>query len=185
MLQISQTHAQIGIETQKAQLYMQSLPAKLNMHQEYAKIEIELDLPKVHIDQYQCFAEAGRKNNRDLLKETVQLASQQAMQYIAKTAADGKTLQAVQDGGNAIAEIAARGAGSQKKEFGMVTIPKSRPKIEVTGDVKLYYRSGGVQYSYQSGEMKIQATPSEINIYMKQYTSIQFKYVGKNVDIEI
>jgi hypothetical protein len=67
------------------------------MHQEYVKVEIESELPRVQIDQYQCFAEAGLKNNGDLLREAAQMSIQQAMDYTAKAAADGDELAAIEN----------------------------------------------------------------------------------------
>ncbi|WHH61517.1 DUF6470 family protein [Petroclostridium sp. X23] len=184
MLQITQTYARIGIETKNTQLNMKSTPPRLDIRQENAKVEIESELPKVQIDQYQCFAEAGLKNNMDLLKEASQLASQQVMQYISKTVADGHTLASIENGSNPIPNMAVRDAYPEK-QFNIGFIPKSRPKIEVTGDIKFNYQPGAVQYDYQPGQVDIQASRPEINIYLEQEASIQFKYAGKNVDIRL
>jgi hypothetical protein len=138
----------------------------------------------VHIDQYQCFAEAGLKNNMDLLREAAQIGKQQAMQYIAKTAADGDRLAAVEKGGTPIADISERDAYPEK-EFNIDVIPKSRPQIEVTGSLKVDFQPGGVKFSFEPGQLNVQATRPEVTIYLRQRPSIHFQYVGENVDIKI
>ncbi|MDK2811582.1 MAG: hypothetical protein PWR27_2291 [Petroclostridium sp.] len=184
MLRISQTFAQIGIQTQNAQLILQSARPTLSIQQKHAELRIQSELPRVHIDQYQCFAEAGLKNNMDLLREAAQIGKQQAMQYIAKTAADGDRLAAIENGGNPIVDIVERDAYSEK-EFNIGVIPKSRPKIEVTGSLWINAHSGSVQTDYEPGQLDIHATRPEIKIYLRQVPSVQIQYVGENVDIHI
>ncbi|NLC45123.1 MAG: hypothetical protein GX783_12690 [Clostridiales bacterium] len=182
MLRITQRFAQIGIETKNAQLFMQSKKPQLNMSQQHVKVEISRELPRVLIDQYQCFAEAGLKNNMDLLKEAAYLARQQAMEYIGKVASDGDVLAAIENGGNPIAYFAERDAYPEK-EFNMVTMPTSRPRFEVVGDVRYNVRPGGVQYDFERGNVEIEATPPELNIYLRQKPFVKFEFVGKNMDI--
>ncbi len=184
MLRISQTYAQIGIQTQRGQLNINTTQPKLNMQQEHVQVEIETELPRVHIDQYQCFAEAGLKNNADLAKEVEQLAKKQLMKYINKKTSESERLLQIYRGGNPFAEFAKRDA-YETKQFNVDVIPKSRPKIEVTGEVKTSFRPGGVQFSAQNGIVDIQATRSNVDIYLKQRQSIQIQYVGNNVDTQL
>ncbi|MDK2800251.1 MAG: hypothetical protein PWQ70_1870 [Clostridiales bacterium] len=184
MLRISQTYAQIGIQTQNDRLQLHTTQPKLNIHQEHVQVELESELPRVRIDQYQCFAEAGLKNNIDLLKEAAQLAQQQSMQYTAEIASDGDRLAAIENNGDAIVEIAERDAYPEK-EFNIDTIPKSRPKIEVIGNLEISFKPGGVQYNAVPGKVENNTNPGQVNIYMRQWPSIIFQYIGKNVDTRI
>lgn len=184
MLRISQTYAKIGIRTQNAQLNIRTVQPQVKISQEHAKVQIESELPRVHIDQYQCFAEAGLKNNMDLMRETTQLAYRHVMAYISQTAADGDRLAAVEKGGTPIADIAERNAYPEK-EFIFDMIPKSRPKIEVTGDLKINSTPGSVTFDARRGQVDIQATRPEIEIYLRQKPSVRFQYIGRNVDTQI
>jgi hypothetical protein len=184
VLRISQTYAQIGIQTKTTQLNMYSTLPKLSIHQEHVQVEIESELPRVHVDQYQCFAEAGLKNNMDMLKEAAQLAFQQRMKYTAKVVSDGDMLAAIENGGTPIADIAERDAYLEK-EFNFDTIPKSRPRIEVTGNLKIGFRPGRVVFSTDLGSIENKIIPGQVNIYMKQWSSVTIEYIGENVDTRV
>ena len=184
MLRITKTDAQIGIETRKAQVEMNSRTAKLNIQQNPGKVEQTSELPKVQIDQYQCFAEAGRKNNMDLMLEIKQLAEQRAAEYTAKVVSDGNSLAAIENKSNPIPGFAERDAYPEH-EFGMVTMPQSRPKIEVTGDLKFNVEKSSVDIEFEPNKLDVQVTPHEVNIYLKQKPSLQIEYLGEKVDTKI
>jgi hypothetical protein len=189
-LEIRQTYAKIGIETIPGKLDIETRQAKLNFKQKHAKINLHTELPKVKIDQYECFASAGRKGPIDLTREIARLARQQVMEYIGKTAEDGSTLAAIERGGTPIADIAVRDA-YPVHQFGIDFIPKARPKITVTGGVKVDPErnsegiSNGVEGEYIPPDLKIDFTPTVVNIYLRQKASISFQYTGNKVDISI
>jgi hypothetical protein len=135
-LSISRTDIKLGFESTPARLEMESRAARLDFRQNNAKLEIQRDPPRVLIDQYQCFAEAGLKNNYDLLKDVSMRAYQHIMEHIGQIAEDGRRLAAIEKGGNPIAEIAARDA-FPVHEFGIGFIPQSRPRIDVTGSIRI------------------------------------------------
>lgn len=188
-LSIRTTDIKLGIERTPSSLQMDTQNAKLELHQKHAKVNITTENPRVLIDQYQCFAEAGLKGNYDFAREAAQLAYRQVMNFIGETARDGNTLAAIEKGGNPIAEIAVRRAYPQK-EFGLDFIPKSRPEIEVTGSIDIQWdRNGegalnGVEGRYIAGYTKLDFEPSKINIYVKQYPSVDIKYEN-SVDLLI
>ena len=118
------------------------------------------------------------------MQEAAYLGMQQAMEYIAKVASDGDVLAAIENGGNPIAYFAERDAYPEK-EFNMVTMPRSRPRFEVIGDIRFNVQPGGVRYDVEPGEMEIEATRPEIDIYLRQKPFVKFEYVGKNLDFRI
>lgn len=152
-------------------------------------MSISTEMPRVLIDQYQCFAEAGLKNNRDLMREGTQRGYRQVMKYIGQTARDGYALAAIEQGGNPIADIAVREAYPQK-EFNIAFIPQSRPEIKVVGSVSTSCDkngegvNNGVKGNYAPGFANSDFTPAKVNIYVKQYPSVDIKYENK-VDISV
>lgn len=185
---INQTYARIGIERTPFRLEMESQQAKLEFRQKHAKINIDTELPRIEIDQYECFASAGLKGTSDLAREAAQRGYQQAIEYIGKVAADGDMLAAIENGGNPIADIAARDAYPQH-EFNVDFIPKARPKITVRGGIKFDPErnaegaNNGVDGTFIPGYLNIKFTPSRIRVYMAQYNSITIKYQGDYIDI--
>ncbi len=188
----------LSIQTTDIQLEYNRIPSKqeietrnarLEFKQKHAKVNITTEKPKVLIDQYECFAEAGLKGNYDFTKEATQRAYQQVMEFIGKTASDGNTLAAIENGGNPMKAIAVRDA-YPKYEFGLGFIPKSRPKIEVTGSVNIDWErnwegvNNGVDGTYTPGSVNIDFEPAKINMYVKQYPSVDIRYEN-NIDISI
>lgn len=184
MLRITTTNAQLAIETRKAQMNMNSTQPKLNINKVDTRLEMESELPKVLIDQYQCFAEAGLKNNMDILLEAKQLAMQKAAEYTAKIVADGNRLAAIESGDNPIPDFAERDAFPEK-EFGYGTIPTSRPKIDVKGHLTIKPVHGKLEFNNEPGSLNVDVTPHEVNIYLKQKPSVEIEYLGEKVDTRI
>lgn len=186
-LTISLTDAQLEYERTPSKLDMESQGARLELHQKHAKVNIHTELPRVIIDQYECFASAGLKGNYDFTKEAAQLGYQQVLEFIGKNAEDGNMLAAIERGGNPIAAIAKRDS-DPVHEFGLDFIPKARPKIDIIGDINFDPErnsegtNNGVEGSYYPGSVNISFSPASINIYMKQYPSISFEYTGNILD---
>lgn len=174
-LEYQRTPSNLGIETSNA---------RLELHQKQARVNIETELPKVLIDQYECFATAGLKGNYDFTKEAAQRGYQSVMDYIGKKAQDGRMLAAIENGGNPIAFIARRDSFAEH-EFVLDFIPKARPKIDVTGDIKIEPERNwegvhnGVEGDYIPGSVSIDFTPAQININVVRYPSVEIRYMGK------
>jgi len=184
-LEINQTYARIGIESTRASLDMKSKNAVLELDCKEPKINIRTELPKVEIDQYECFASAGRKKPLDLSDEIFQRAYQHVLDYIGKTAEDGDMLAAIEKSRRVIPEIAARNLYSQH-EFGMVTMPSKGPNISVKGSLEIEPErtaegaNNGVDATYIPGELDMKYNPGMVRIYMEQYASVNIKYIPES-----
>jgi len=187
-LEIRQTYAKIGMDITPGRLDINTQDARLELHQNHAKINISSKLPKVGIDQYECFADAGLKNFLDLTREFAQMGRQQAMDYISKTSSDGRRLAAIHKGGNPIADIAKRDS-SPVQEFGLDFIPKARPRIYLKeGDLQIEpERNGegihnGVEIQFTPGSAEINYMRGNVDIYLRQKASLSISYKGESVD---
>jgi hypothetical protein len=189
-LVIDRTNAQYEIDRIPSKLDIQTQNARLDLHQKQAKVNIKTEMPRVLIDQYEAFASSGLKNSIDLAKEAAQLGYQQFLKYIGKKVDDGHALAAIEKGGNPIAEIARRDSLSEK-EFGYDYMPKTGPKIEVTGSVQFDPEPNGegilngVEGEYHPGSININYTPDKIQIHMKQYGSLDIHYEDSKLDYKL
>ncbi len=189
-LEINQTYARIGIDRTPSNLQIQTNKAKLEIHQKQPKINIKTELPRVEIDQYEAFASSGLKGPIDLTREAAERGYQCVMNYIGKTAEDGDTLAAIQNGGNPIVDIAVRDANPEH-EFNIGTMPAVGPRITVKGSVHMEAERtsegamNGVEAEYTPGNVYINFTPAQIRVYMDQYASINFKYVENKINTYI
>ncbi|EOC99390.1 hypothetical protein L21TH_2571 [Caldisalinibacter kiritimatiensis] len=142
------------------------------------KANIKSEKPKVIIDQYQCFAEAGLKNFLDLTKEAAQLGRQKALEAITRIVQDGNRMAMIQKNmPPAIPELAEKNAWDDNLDYNIGLIPKSRPKIEVKGDLKIDWVLGKVDINYKVNKPKINYNPAKVEIYIKQKGSIDVQYV--------
>ncbi len=182
-LQISRTDAKLNIETMPSHLSIQNRQARLELSLKEAKVEIHTEMPRVVIDQSDCFATSGLMKPIDLTRQAGRKAMQQAMAYAGKVAGDGDAMAAIENNSNMIAAIAKRDS-TTVHEYGIGIMPEGRPKISVTGGgVEINIRNkasdptNGVEGTITPGGISFNYTPSQVNISMAQYASIRIKYV--------
>ncbi|SKC55899.1 DUF6470 family protein [Maledivibacter halophilus] len=187
MLKITTTPALIGINTINAKLDISQPKADLNMHTEHAKVEINSENPKVIIDQYQCFAEAGLKNILDLTRETAQISKQAALKGIERRVSQGNQMADIHKDYNPIAEMADYNAFELfNREFNFGLIPKSRPKIDIIeGNVDIKVHEGKANMDVKINRPQVDYTRGKVEIYLRQKNSIDIQYIGENVDRKI
>jgi hypothetical protein len=189
-LQIEKTNALIGVKTADPKLGIKTQPAKLEIHQRQAQIKLQNKHSKLLIDQYESFASAGLKNNADITAEAAQKGYQKFIAYVGKTAEDGDMLAAIEDGGNPIAYISKRDS-SKTHVFGLDFIPKVGPKfdIKVTENNNPMLNAAGyhngVEGQYIPGNIKENFIPGQVDIYLRQNTSIKMKYIPNTIDYQV
>ncbi|MBS4535784.1 hypothetical protein GOQ29_09175 [Clostridium sp. D2Q-14] len=180
-LQINTQQGQIGINTHNANIDINTQKGQLNLKQNPAKMNIDGEPVQVIIDQYQCFAEAGLKNNTDLSAEMVAIAKRAVLEGIQRRCEEGDRCAMI--GNNmpdAIPEIA-ENSMMEEKEFGAVTMPKSRPKIDVKGGIKIYWELGGVEAEYVPYKINVDYTPGKVDIYMEKWPEISINYIDEKI----
>jgi hypothetical protein len=188
-LSIQTTPAKIAIERVPARIDHKSTSARLELRQKPPVVNMKTEHVRVLIDQYECFAEEGLKNNYDLTRDQAQYAYQKVMEYIARVAEDGDAMAKIGSKANIMIDIATRNSVTTH-EFGMVTIPMSRPKIDVVGGTVEFdpepindrgMRSG-VSMTFIPAQMDFNYIPGKLNISVVSYGSIDIKYTGNSVD---
>ncbi len=186
---IQTTPARISIETVDCKIERKSMMARLELKQKPPVVNIKTELPRVLIDQYECFAEEGLKNNYDLLKEQSDNAYRHVMEYIARVSQDGDAMAKIGNKANIMIDIAQRNSVTTH-EFGMVTVPMSRPKIDAVGGTVEFDPEpindigmrNGVTGTYIPAQADFNYTPGKVNTRVESYGSIEIKYTGNNVD---
>ncbi len=191
-LTINTTPARYEINVTPAKLEWKTRNAELNVRQKPPLVKIDTELPILMIDQSQCFAEAGLKNNIDQAREHAQRGYENAMKYIAKEARDGDAMAKIGHKANIMLDIIRRDSITTH-EFGLGSMPKSRPTVELRGGtLKLEAENNnkpgeinGVSGTYTAGDIDFRYTPWEVGIRMLSYGSVDIRYTGNNVDTYI
>ncbi len=189
-IMIERTNAQINIDRTPSRLDMQTQNARLDLHQSHAQIRITTQKPVLDIDQYEAFASAGLKNFGDLAREAAQAGQQTASNYVARATAEGNSLAAVEKG-NPIPSIAESNAFPEYESV-YDYIPKTGPKFSLReGTINIDPGHSatdphhGVTGSYSEGDVNINYTPSQINVYLKQKASLDISFTGSKIDARL
>ncbi len=188
-LSIQTTPAKISIETIDCRIERKNMCARLELKQKPPVVNINSELPRVLIDQYECFAEEGLKNNIDFTKEQSENAYRNVMEYIARVSQDGDSMVKIGNKANIMIDIAQRNSVTTH-EFGMVTVPMSRPKIDAVGGTVEFDpepindigMTNGVIGTYIPLQADFNFIPGKIDTRVVSYGSIEIKYTGNNVD---
>lgn len=180
-IRITTTRAQIGINNTPAKLEIKQPKADVKMNITQPKMKIHSEQSKVNIDQYQCFAECGQKNDRDLIKDNAAFSKQKALQGIARIVKQGNQSAAIGNGVDPTPSQAKENAyGMFEKDFDIGVIPKSRPKITFTGGkVDIKATPGEVNVNVKTNKPNINYTRGKLEVYLKQKNSINIEYVGR------
>jgi hypothetical protein len=111
--------------------------------------------------------------------------AQAAAEGIARNVDEGNAMAAIENGGGVIADIAF-GNSFDNKDFNMVTMPRSRPKIEVRGGtVDIKVDEGKVSIDSKVYTPQIDVRLGGVEIYVREYPSISFKFVDDKINTKV
>lgn len=159
--------------------------AEIQLNIEHPRLEIDSEPGRIHIDQYQCFAEAGLKNVFDLTIDNTAFAKQKLAQAVSRIVEQGDAMVAALHRGTDMIAIHALESvfARYSSEFDIGTIPQSRPRIDFSGGtVETNFIEGSINPQVQVNKPIIEATRTKVDIYLRQRNSISIEYVGNKLD---
>lgn len=187
-IQITTQPAILSWNSQNAQLSqsgngMQTLELQVNKPQ----LEMETTQPKVLIDQSQPFAEAGLKNIKAFMDESISYGLQIVQQGIARIVDQGNSYIEIHSGVDPIPDQAISNAFDMfDKEFNYGAIPKSRPSIRLQeGRVNTSFVPGSVNNNSTQRKVELEYTPWQVNYFMKQYSSVDIMLQPSNLKYSV
>lgn len=170
-LNINQQYAQIGINTKPPQIKLHSTLPRVEIQTTPANMEIQSPQPVLHIDQSQCFAEAGLKSTAALREDLVAQAKSDALEAIATMANDGDQLAKIV--GSSIADVIAN-KWPKYRDSTMVSMPASRPQISFeTSPINYSYNPAVVDLHLNRGVADSNLDWGKVELYMLQKNSIK------------
>lgn len=186
-LEMRSQNAYIGIETKNATISLEQPKASVDIKTEQPKVHIESTLAKVQIDQSQCFSESGLKSIFELISDNSNRAMSQMLSNAGRIADEGNQMADVTSGADVVAENADYNAfGQFSGEFGMVTMPKSRPKIRVIeGNNNINFSGGTVDINVRLNKVRVDYSPGKVNISLRQKNSLEITVIGDKFDIKV
>lgn len=180
IVQIRQTPARIGIDADPGQYSIRQPKAELQMNTQPAELEIHQYQPELSIDQSRAFeAYYGGFSMNERIYSGIQ---QQFLQGIAERVQKGDRMASIQSSGNTVSEI-----------FGTDWLPRPFPEIRgpaSMGNVDIHFETRAPELSFRKAESKLNVVVNrpeieymrgKLDVYVKQYASIQFTPPEVNV----
>lgn len=176
-LRIEQQFAQIGLQTRLPFLQLKTTRPQLEMEVQRPVLDMQSPRPVLHIDQSQCFADAGRKT-MSILSDHISSQSQQDVTAGIQRRAQAGDMMARIHEGMTIPELIASQAIPQES-FNVTAVPKQPPRIWFdTSPVQIEYRPGKVYYNLRRGDIQGDLQRGDVDIYLRQQNNIKIEWVG-------
>lgn len=185
-LEIRTTPALIAIRTTPGKQSIEQPRAEVEGSISLASVRIEGTLPKVKIDQNQTFNESGLKDIKTFSSDNVNFAYQKMQESIGRIAEQGTQMTDIHLGGDAIADQASYNAyGQFEHEFGMVTMPRTKPVVTVVkGTLDITVNEGQNNTKVVAKKVISSYERGKVETYLQQKKSISIKYLGERVDLK-
>jgi hypothetical protein len=182
MIRISRIDGLIGINTTHAKMSISQPKADFEMSTKLPKVQIHIEPIQIQIDQQQCFNESGLKDYSTLTRDNAMEAKQAALAGIARRVDEGNLMAAIENGNDAIAEIAYNNSFTTHI-FNMETMPKSRPVIDfVGGTVDIRVDEGFVDIKSKPNKPIIDVEVGDVEIYLRQKPELNIEFIGNELD---
>ncbi|MCI2253003.1 DUF6470 family protein [Domibacillus sp. PGB-M46] len=181
-IQINQTRAQIQISSTPGRQTIQQAQATVELSQPRPEVKLSITPGRLSIDQTEAWADMDRKNIFRRTREEAAEGRQKAAEGIARRAAEGRELAAIEKDGNPIVSQAMRNT-TRNYQTGIAWIPSP-------GSVKFHYQPGTVKADVNvqpivnnshANKTTVTYQPGGVNIQLKQKSSIDFKAVDKTI----
>lgn len=182
-LEIHQTYAQIGIETQRAPLDLQSKRPEIIIHSEPAKVEITPGKATLSIDQTAFRESYGIKTQTQLSIDNAKAGREALFSWIGKLAEEGARLGAIEKGGNPIVEMAREAISKPLPDVTFARLERPEIRFNVT-PTRFNVTPHRVNVELRRGEVINNTQKTQVNIYLAQRNSISISTTG-TVDTKV
>lgn len=180
IIQINQQYARIGLNIKEPAIRLHSVQPELKMESSPGQLTMRSPRPKLHIDQRQCFADAGLRTPEMLRDYLLEQAQQDLLEGIGSIAANGDALAKI-NGPDIIDIIASK--SDKKRDYNVTAIPKQPPQITFeTFPVEVAFQPGVINYDFQRGRVDNNFEYGRVEVYLLQKNFVRFACPGKLLD---
>lgn len=171
---IRTTDQKVDISSTQAKLQMTSTQPKVKMEQPAAILEISTKAAKLQIDQSQAWRDMGLFTPLEAGKRAADAGMQAVKEGTARRAREGEQMMHIENGGNAIAQIAKSSLEIQPVRSGIEWIPSADAvkSTYVPGSIDIKITPQNVKYDVRLGEIHGQYTPGQVTGTTVQRASV-------------
>ncbi|HZG71727.1 MAG TPA: DUF6470 family protein [Chondromyces sp.] len=179
-IRLTSQQTAIQLDTQNPVQSIEQPKAILDIQQPPAELTIERTPARLTIDQTKAREDMDLKSIFRRTEEAAQLGYQDALQGIARRAAEGDELMRIEHGGNPIPSQARRNSEGPEKQFNIGWIPShGSVKIDFTpGKVDIRVKTNPAINNSRPQKPIHDYQPGKVNISMKQYPSLDIDFVN-------
>ena len=178
-VQIHSTMGKIGMETVRPKMEITNTRSQVSIDTEPAKLEVQSDKPKVVIDSSECWYERGFKMPERFTADNAAYGSRKLSENIGMIANQGRRMADLGRSPETRALIAqiSKEKSARPIELQIVTIPQSRPKIQVTGYLNMNWTPHNTQFDISRYDVSTHYQKGQLNIYMRTWPQVQINFI--------
>lgn len=167
------TRPSVEIEVEPPAIAIERQPPELN---------IKSEPPWVRADIDGALAEMGYRDAGTYARHHVQKARTAALEAIARTAAEGDRLAAIESGGD-VSLVIAQAVGdywaSQQPELNVALVPRKLLPVEAGGFVEIEVTPEALSIEAEPGRVGVRLDPGEIRIEVDGWPQVSMSVVGE------
>ncbi|MGG6313266.1 DUF6470 family protein [Paenibacillus macerans] len=175
MLQIRQTSGQIAIDADPGRFSIRQPKAELHLTTQPGRLEVQSHRPVLEVDQSRAFAAYNGGSFMEMNDRIYSQLPSIFLQALAKRVEQGNRAAAIHIPGNTIPEI--YGEDWHAAPFPELRGEASIDNVDIhfeTSPPDIQYTPAQVDRQVEVHKPEISYTRGKLDIYMKQYASIQF-----------
>ncbi|MGN7359304.1 DUF6470 family protein [Paenibacillus sp. SAF-054] len=183
ILQIRQTPALIGIDSDLGQYSIRQPKADVKMITTPSELEIHQYQPELNVDQTRARSAFTGGNFIDMNARIYSGIQELYLQGIARRVEEGNRAAAIHIQGNTIASI--YGEDWQPVPFPEFRTPASMDNVDVRIDTRppdIRFREASIDIQVEVRRPEIEYNRGKLDIYMRQYASVQ--YIPPELDVK-
>ena len=179
-LQIQTTSAKLGLQITKPVQQIEQPKATQQIEQPAAILEMSTTRPQLSLDTTENRADLDLKSVFRRSSENAQYGMQQVAEGTGRRAQEGQQLMKIENGGNAIADIAKQNTALPEAPIGIRFVgDRTKIQTDVTpGSLTINARPQQVIHNAQVNKPIHTYTPGNVTGEMEQYPSIQIDWKG-------
>lgn len=179
-LQIQTTPGKLVVHAERGVQQIEQPRAVMEQEQPAAILEISTTNPQLSLDTTEVRADVDMKSVFRRTQEFAQMGQQDALQGLARRAEEGQQLLRIENGGNAIADLAKQNGTPPPAQLG-IRFVANRSKIQMSitpGTTTINATPQKPVLNVQVNKPVHTYTPGKVSGYMEQYPSIQIDWKG-------
>lgn len=174
-IQINQTFAKIGIETQSTRIDIKTGQADLRIKQENEELNINQSRSMVQIDQSRAYSALGQGSVIEVTDTIIDKMYQTGLNAIKNIAAKGETFQDIHlHDNNLIAQFAKTDSVdfSAYQYAGRASCDNVDVNV-VSGELEMDWKKGKVEVDIEPNKATVDYTRGNVDIYVKPKNSVE------------